>query len=37
MRARSWSPESHQDLLAKGGIYATLFNLQARGYQTVNS
>ena len=21
-----------QDLLAKGGIYATLFNLQARGY-----
>jgi ATP-binding cassette subfamily B protein len=27
----------HQDLLAKGGIYATLFNLQARGYQTVNA
>jgi ATP-binding cassette subfamily B protein len=27
----------HQDLLAKGGIYATLFNLQARGYQAVSS
>ena len=27
----------HQDLLAKGGIYATLFNLQARGYQAVNA
>ena len=26
----------HQELLAKGGIYATLFNLQARGYQAVN-
>ena len=26
----------HQDLIAKGGIYATLFNLQARGYQAVN-
>jgi ATP-binding cassette subfamily B protein len=24
---------SHDDLLAKGGIYATLFNLQARGYR----
>ena len=23
----------HEDLLAKGGIYATLFNLQARGYR----
>jgi ATP-binding cassette subfamily B protein len=27
---------AHHDLLAKGGIYATLFNLQARGYQTAN-
>ena len=27
---------SHRDLLEKGGIYATLFNLQARGYQTAN-
>jgi ATP-binding cassette subfamily B protein len=27
---------AHQELLAKGGIYATLFNLQARGYQSVN-
>ncbi|MEO5740871.1 MAG: ABC transporter ATP-binding protein [Vicinamibacterales bacterium] len=26
----------HEDLLVKGGIYATLFNLQARGYQPVN-
>jgi ATP-binding cassette subfamily B protein len=24
---------SHDGLLAKGGIYATLFNLQARGYR----
>jgi ATP-binding cassette subfamily B protein len=24
---------AHVELLAKGGIYATLFNLQARGYQ----
>jgi ATP-binding cassette subfamily B protein len=24
---------SHEDLLTKGGIYATLFNLQARGYR----
>jgi ATP-binding cassette subfamily B protein len=24
---------SHRDLLAAGGIYATLFNLQARGYR----
>ena len=24
----------HEDLLANRGIYATLFNLQARGYQT---
>jgi ATP-binding cassette, subfamily B, bacterial len=24
---------AHEDLLATGGIYATLFNLQARGYQ----
>jgi ATP-binding cassette subfamily B protein len=28
---------THQDLLAKGGVYATLFNLQARGYQAVNA
>ncbi len=28
---------AHQELLAKGGIYATLFNLQARGYQAVNA
>lgn len=27
---------AHHDLLAKGGIYATLFNLQARGYQTAD-
>ena len=27
----------HQDLLAKGGVYATLFNLQARGYQSVTN
>ena len=27
---------SHPALLAKGGIYATLFNLQARGYQAVS-
>ena len=27
---------THQDLLVKGGVYATLFNLQARGYQPVN-
>jgi ATP-binding cassette subfamily B protein len=25
---------THHELLAKSGIYATLFNLQARGYQT---
>ncbi len=28
---------THQDLLANGGVYATLFNLQARGYQAVNA
>jgi ATP-binding cassette subfamily B protein len=28
---------SHQELLATGGMYATLFNLQARGYVTVSS
>jgi ATP-binding cassette subfamily B protein len=28
---------SHHELLAKGGIYATLFNLQARGYITVTT
>lgn len=27
---------THHELLLKGGIYATLFNLQARGYQTAN-
>ena len=27
---------AHRDLIEKGGIYATLFNLQARGYQTAN-
>jgi ATP-binding cassette subfamily B protein len=27
---------AHQELLKKGGIYATLFNLQARGYQTAD-
>jgi ATP-binding cassette subfamily B protein len=27
---------AHRELLAKGGIYATLFNLQARGYQAVS-
>jgi ABC-type multidrug transport system fused ATPase/permease subunit len=26
---------THENLLATGGIYATLFNLQARGYQAV--
>jgi ATP-binding cassette subfamily B protein len=26
---------AHEDLLARGGIYATLFNLQARGYAPV--
>jgi ATP-binding cassette subfamily B protein len=28
---------SHHELLAKGGMYATLFNLQARGYITVTT
>jgi ATP-binding cassette, subfamily B, bacterial len=28
---------AHHELLAKGGIYATLFNLQARGYQAANA
>jgi ATP-binding cassette subfamily B protein len=28
---------THSALLARGGVYATLFNLQARGYQTVSS
>ena len=32
-RHASSRPASHRELLAKGGIYATLFNLQARGYQ----
>ncbi|RPI54144.1 MAG: ABC transporter ATP-binding protein [Acidobacteria bacterium] len=27
----------HQELLARGGMYATLFNLQARGYTTVTN
>ena len=28
---------AHHELLAQGGMYATLFNLQARGYTTVSS
>ena len=28
---------AHADLLAQGGMYATLFNLQARGYATVTT
>ena len=28
---------THRELLAKGGMYATLFNLQARGYLAVTT
>jgi len=28
---------AHHELLAEGGMYATLFNLQARGYTAVTS
>jgi ATP-binding cassette subfamily B protein len=28
---------AHADLLSKGGVYATLFNLQARGYQPIDA
>ena len=27
----------HEELVARGGMYATLFNLQARGYTAVTS